>query len=119
MATDLTDLQISCSALSGLPASGLTVTPGSGTLTVGLTAPSLPAGWTITQGNAAAIRNEDPHSGTNYNVAYGFDASSPYSIALTGLTASEEYIVGGWFTFLRDDGKTAYGVSVQTTGTPT
>lgn len=112
-ATDLTDLIMSTAALSGLAPAAFTPTPGAGSVTVVLTAPALPTGWTILAGNAMAIKNQDPHSGTDYTCVFGTDASAPYSITLSGLEATTEYLVGGWFTFMRDDGKTAYGISLQ------
>ncbi len=116
--SDLTNLIISPSALSGLAAGGMVLTPGSGTISAALTAPSLPTGWTITSAHAAAIPQQDPQTGTKYQVGYGFDVSAPYACLISGLTAAQVYVVGGWFEFMRDDGKTAYGPSIQSTATP-
>jgi hypothetical protein len=115
---DLTNIIISPSALSGLAAAGMVLTAGANKITVALTAPLLPTGWTITSAHAAAIPQQDPQTGTNYSVGYAFDASAPYSFDITGLTTAQEYVVGGWFEFMRDDGKTAYGPSIQDTETP-
>lgn len=118
-ATDIQDIIISPSALSGLAAAGMVLTPGTDKITVALTAPSLPSGWSIVSAHAAAIADQDPHSGTDFLVGYAFDTSAPYSFDITGLVTGTDYVVGGWFEFLRDDGKTAYGTSLQDVAQPT
>lgn len=116
--TDLGDMIFSPGAKGGIIAAGMVITPGSGQLSVALTAPALPTGWTIVQGVAVAIRDQDPQTEVLYTVASGFDASTPYAIVLTGLTASQPYQVGGWFEYAKPDGSTAYGASLSDTGTP-
>jgi hypothetical protein len=116
--TDLSSFIMSPGAKSGPPASAVVATPGSGQLSVALTAPSLPTGWTIVEGVAACIRDQDPNTGVLYAVTAGFDASSPYTIVLTGLTSSQLYWVGGWFKYQRPDLSFAYGPSVATSATP-
>lgn len=117
--TDLELMTISPSAGGGIVAAGMVATAGSEQITVTLTAPGLPTGWTITAAWAMAIRNVDPQTSEIYDVAADTDASAPYEIILTGLTASEEYVVGGWFEFVKADGGTAYGVALLDTATPT
>jgi hypothetical protein len=117
--TDLTNFVMAPSAKSGPIAAGISVTPGSTQLTVALTAPVLPSGWSIVQAVAAAIRDQDPATGTLYEMTGGTDATAPYSIVLTGLTATELYSVGGWFKYERPDGTFAYGRALMDTGTPT
>lgn len=117
--TDLANFIFSPSANGGIAASAISVAPGSGSLTVTLTAPALPAGWTIVQAIAAAIRDQDPQTGTLYVVSSATDSSAPYSgLTMTGLTASQDYIVGGWFEFMKPDGSSAYGQALMDTGTP-
>lgn len=118
-ATDLTNMVVSPAAASGIIAADMNVTAGSEQLTVALTAPVLPVGWTIVSAYAAAIRDQDPNTDAFYDVAAGDDASSPYSIVLTGLVATEQYLVGGWFKFMKPDGSFAYGRSLQAFATPT
>lgn len=117
-ASDLTTFLFSPGAKSGLAAAAIGVTPGSGSLTIALTAPTLPGGWTISKAVAAIIREQDPHSGVLYSIIAGEDASTPYSIALTSLGA-HAWNVGGWFEYLKPDGSTAYGPSLLSTGTST
>jgi hypothetical protein len=97
----------------------MTLTAGSSQITVALTAPTLPTGWTVTKAYAAAIRDQNPQTEAFYNVTAAEDAAAPWSIVLTGLTPTEPYLVGGWFQFTRPDGTFAYGQSLQDFETPT
>lgn len=117
--TDLTNFLFSPSAKSGPVDGGMVVTPGSSQLSVALTAPDLPSGWTIVQAVAAAIRDQDPSTGVLYEVTAATDDTSTYACVLTGLTASEDYAVGGWFKYERPDGSFAYGRASMTIATPT
>jgi len=110
--TDLTNMIISPSARSGLIAAAMVATPAAGQVTVDLTAPTLPTGWTVTQAYAAAIKDQDPQTEAEYVVTAGVDAAAPWSIVLSGLDAAD-YLVGGWFQFTRPDGSFAYGQSLQ------
>lgn len=110
--TDLVNMTISPSARSGLIADNVTPTPAAGQITVALTAPAVPAGWTVVSAFAACILDQDPQTGTDYAWVSGADTTSAYSIVLSGLAAGD-YLVGGWFSYLKPDGVTAYGRSVQ------
>jgi hypothetical protein len=116
--TDLVNMTLSPSAGSGLIAANVTPTPAAGQITVALTAPSLPAGWTIVEAVAACIRDQDPQTEAFYTVTSGVDATPAYSIVLSGLTAAD-YLVGGWFKYLKANGDFAYGQSVQSVVTVT
>lgn len=111
-ATDLTDMILSPSAKSGLIAAAVTPVGGNDQITVDLTPPVLPTGWTVTAAFAACIRDQDPQTEAEYQVTAGTDATSTYQIILTGLTAGD-YLVGGWFQYARPDGTPAYGQSLQ------
>jgi len=104
---------------------GLTVTPAltpaAGQITIDLTAPSpLPAGWTIIQAVGAAILDQDPQSGTDFNIKVGTDLTSPYSVVLTGLAAGD-WQAGGWFVYQRSALTTdlAYGAAIAEVTTVT
>lgn len=116
---DLTNFLFSPSARSGPVAGGATFTPGDDLVTVDITAPSLPAGWTIVEAIAAAIRQQDPSSGLLYTVTGGVDATSTYQIVLTGLASAQTYVCGAWFKYLRPDGTFAYGRSIMGTALTT
>lgn len=116
---DLANLVLSPSAKSGPVAATIGTTPGTEEIVVDLTAPTLPTGWTIVQAVAAAIRDQDPESGTLYLTTAGTDLTDPYQVTLPGLTASQLYRVGGWFKYLKPDGTNAYGPALMTSDTPT
>lgn len=110
--SDLSNLLLSPAANGGLVAASTTITPGVGQVQVDLTAPTLPSGWTVTQAVAAVIADQDPQSGTAYEVFSDVDATAPYSITISGLAAGD-YLVQGWFEYQRSDGSQAFG---QATG---
>lgn len=116
--TDLTDLVFSPGAKGGLAPDAVAVTPGVGTLTVDITEPSLPTGWAIVAGYAAAIEDQDPATGTLFPITAGSDATTPFQVVLSGLNTNL-YRVGAWFEFTKADGATAYGPSLQDSDTPT
>lgn len=115
---DLANLVMSPAANGGLAAAGMVITPGSGSLEAALTAPSLPTGWTINMAVAAAIRQQDPQTGALFVVSAATDNSAPYEPTITGLTASQVYVIQGWFVFNKPDGSLAYGQAIADTGTP-
>lgn len=117
--TDLSDMIFSPGAKGGIIPAGLALTPGVGQISAALTAPSLPAGWTITQGVAVALRDQDPQTEVLYTMASAFDATTPYAMVLTGLTASQLYFVGAWFEYEKPDGSVAYSASLSDSATPT
>lgn len=116
--TTLANFIMATSAKSGPIAASIATTPGAGQITVDIGAPSLPDGWTIVEGVAAAIRDQNPSSGTLFTMTAGTDATSTYQVVLTGLTASQLYYVGAWFKYLKPDGSNAYGPSLMDTDTP-
>src|SRR5436189_2960230 len=76
---DLTGIVLSPGAKAGLNTTA-TITPGAGQIGVALAVPSvLPAGWTIIQGVAVAILQQDPHTDTDYNVHAAVDLTAPYA----------------------------------------
>jgi hypothetical protein len=118
-ATDITGILFSAGAKGGLPAASIAVTAGTAQLTVTLGAPSLPSGWTIVQAVAVAVASQNPQSGVLYSMHEAVDTTAPYAPIITGLTTGQSYEVGGWFEFMKPDGTSAYGASLQATGTPT
>lgn len=117
--TDLSNFIFSPSANGGIPATSITVTPGNDQLGVALAAPSLPTGWTIEEAIFAIIRQQDPQSGTMYQVTAMTDSTDPYSVTFTSLASAETYVVGGWFKYLKPDESFAYGQALMTTGLTT
>lgn len=106
-------------AKGGLPLAGIVVTPGSTQLSVACTVPAAPSGWTIAKVVGIAFLNTDPADPFTGVVTTAEDATAPYTVVFTGLTASVPYVVSLWIEWTRADGTTAYGPSSTSTGTPT
>jgi len=117
--TDLLKMVFSPGSKGGLAALSMVLTPGADQITVDLTAPALPTGWTIFGARAVAIFDQDPSTMTIFETSEGIDVSTPYSIILTGLTDVGPYQVGGWFTWTKPDGTFAEGTSLLGQATPT
>lgn len=116
---DLALLVPSPAAGGGIVAADMVATPGDDQVTVALTEPILPTGWTITAGHAIAIRDVNPQTSDIYDVVAGSDAATPFSIVLAGLEDATQYLVGGWFEYVRDNGETVYGVALTDVVTTT
>jgi hypothetical protein len=95
------------------------VSGGAGQIVVTVTPPDVPVGWTLTAAHAAAILQRAPDAMPDEQDVEGSAAASPWEITLSGLTGSQEYVVGGWLEWVRTDGTTIYGRSITTTATPT
>lgn len=95
------------------------VTPGAGSLTVAVNAPTPPAGWTITTIVAFAIRDSDWDAALQSVFSYeAEDAAAPYSIVISGL-AAVLHQVRAFIVWLAPDGSTRYSACSSSTGTPT
>lgn len=115
--SSLNPMIFSPSAGGGLAPTGITVTPGVGTLSVDAPAPTLPAGWTLNTYSVAALKDGSPSPTTPIEWHYVTGMPSPQT--LTGLTGGQLYILGAWYSFVKPDLSVAYGVSLTATGTPT
>lgn len=116
---DLLNFLFSPAANGGISAGGATFTPGATEIVVAATAPTLPSGWTITKMICAAIKDQDPQTDSDYVVSAASDATSPYSVAITGLTTAALYVCGAWFQYTKPDGSFAYGQATMGSATPT
>lgn len=117
--TDLANFLFSPAANGGIAAGGATFTPGATKVTVAVTAPTLPNGWTISKAIGAAIADQDPQTEALYVVSSSNDATAPYSFDITGLTTAQLYECGAWFEYTKADGTLAYGQATMGTATPT
>lgn len=117
--TDLLNMIWSPGAKGGLPATSISVTPGSEQLQIDFVTPTAPTGWTLDSAIAAVTENNDPQSDAVGVITSGEDDVTQATVTLTGLTAAQEYVVGGWLRWLKPDGSVAYGASLEDTGTPT
>jgi len=116
---DLTDLTISGGALGGIPPLSAVITPGNDQLSVLVTPQTvLPDGWTVNKAVVAAIEDQDPDSGTAYNITAGEDLTSTYTIVLA-LGSAILYQVRSWLVYNRPDGSLAYSANLSGTGLTT
>jgi len=116
-ATDIEEMVLSPAAGGGIPATTIALTPGATQITAVLTAPTLPTGWTIVAAHVLAIKQQNPQVDDDYTLHYQTDASTPYSMLITGLTAATEYVVGGWFEYQKTPTQLAYGLAINDTAT--
>jgi hypothetical protein len=116
--TDLDAMVLSPGAKGGTPPSAIISTPGSGTLTVAVTAPTLPAGWTITAAQGVVIKDQDPHLALASSPVAVEDTTSTYSLVFSGLTGGSIYQIGVWLKWLTPNGDAAYSVALRDQDTP-
>jgi len=116
---DLDNWVASPGALGGLPPASATPTPGAGTLSIAIAAPtSTPTGWTLTAMQAAIILDQDPQTDTTYATQAGEDTTSTYAVAFSGLAAGD-YQYRAWAKWTRPDGQFAYSPSIGGVSTVT
>jgi len=117
--TDLDLLTLCGGALGGPPPASMVSTPGSGQVSVAITAPSdIPSGWTVYSAVAAAIKDGDPATATDFIVTAGEDLTASYTVVLTGLPAGVTQ-VRSWLKWTRPDGQIAYSPELATQSTVT
>lgn len=75
-----------------------------------LTAPTLPADWTITKAHWVAVAQGDAHSDVNYTSYYASDDTSTYGVSM--LVPAGTYVLTGFFEYVNANGLTAYGPSI-------
>jgi hypothetical protein len=112
--TDLTGLVMSPGAKGGI-SGGITITPGNDLLTVAGTPPApLPAGWTVVKLVGAAVKQQDAHIDTDYEIFTASDSSSTYSVDITGLDTAAAYVAAGWWVYQRSTSATdlAYSAAI-------
>lgn len=116
---DLANMIFSPGARGGLAPELIAAAAGVGLITVTITAPSPPTGWTLSAVVAACTKDQDPQTETLYVTVAGEDASAPMdTVILSGLD-TVLYFVGGWTKWLKPDGLVAYGPSLIDSATPT
>lgn len=109
--TVATGMVMSPGAKAGLAAT-VTITPGDDQLTFSANAPDpLPSGWSVVKLVGVAVKQQNPQSGTDYEITAVSDASDPYSVVMSGLASATAYVAAGWFVYQRSGLATdlAYG----------
>lgn len=112
--TDLAALVYSPGVKSGPAMGSVNVVTGglAGEIDWTITAGTLPAGWTVTRGVAAAVLDQDPHD--LFMAEYAEQAVAnpgPYTGTLTMPQNSTPYAVGCWLVYERPDGSVAVSPS--------
>ena len=111
-------------AAAGLPPSNVvaiaTATPGEISITI--TSPQEPTGWTLAAAVAHAFIDRAPDV-QPVDFPIELENAAPTAggdtiVLLTGATSAVLYVVSGWLRWTRPDGKTAYGAALTTTATP-
>lgn len=116
---DLAKMIFSPGAKGGLAQDTTQVTPAVGQVTVTVTTPTPPAGWTLQAVVAAAIKDGAPETITDFVVVAGEDTTDPITeVVLAGLDATA-YAVGAWLRWAKPDATIAYGPSVTNVVTVT
>ena len=118
-ATSMVNFIASPGSGGAAPPSDITITPGSGSLTVAVDTPQLPTGWSIVASNAVAFLDQAPDDPFNTQVHYEHETVDPTEIEFTGLTGGEPYVVAVWIEYTKPDGSTAYSISLADVATPT
>ena len=101
----------------GLPATNLTVTPGALSLTLEVTLPEVPAGWTLAGAVGAAVKQQSPTDAFTGKWFVVTKNTALDEVEITGLEAATEYVVGYFLKWTKPDGSTAYSVSLSGSGT--
>lgn len=88
-------------AKGGLPADTV-ITHTSTTITATMAAPaSLPSGWTIVKGVIVVVKEQDPQTGTDYDMVTAVDMAAAWAPVATGLVTATEYAVAAWLVYQR------------------
>lgn len=103
----------------GLPPTGLEVEAGNGQLTASVVLPEVPEGWTLVKSVAVAIADQSPEAEFSGKWFVATNAVAPASVVIPGLESATDYVVGFFLEWLKPDGKTAYSVSLSSSGTTT
>lgn len=80
-------------------------------LTVTITPPTLPVGWTVASGVLLALPKHDPATETNYISYTNVDSATPFTPNVT--LPAGDYTWSAWLTYNKPDGSLAYGPSTQ------
>lgn len=115
--TTITDLKTSPGVNAGIAYQTLAPTDGgSHIIDAALTAPTLPAGWTITAAHAVAWLQQNASTATTYASYYATKTASAWTPAVQ-TPAAGTYVVSGFFEYTKPDGSIAYSPSITATVT--
>lgn len=116
--TTMATFRASPGAKGGPAPADITPTPSDGQVSLALTLPEVPTGWTLVNSTGIAFIDQAPSDAFLGPIEVETDASTPESLVFTGLTNDELYVFSAWLEWLKPDGSTAYSISINTTSTP-
>lgn len=117
--TSMLTMLLSPGSGGGPAPSDVVATAGSTQISLAITLPEVPTGWTLTSSQAVAFIDQAPSADFLSEISYNEETSTPQTNVITGLTAGEDYIVGAWLKWEKPDGAVAYSVSLNDTAQPT
>lgn len=106
----ITDMVFSPGALGGLPVAAASATVTTNDISIAVTAPALPTGWTIVQAVGLLIKQQDPQTDSDYSSSTVVDAATPFVLDFPS-NPSGNYVWAVWFKFLKPTGQYAYSPS--------
>jgi len=105
-------------ALGGLPATLITPTPASTSISFAVTVPTPPTGWTVEAVQGVLFPDGDPVDEFSTPIAELEDTSSTYALDFTGLASETDYVASIWVKWSKPNGDFAYSISeTQTVAT--
>lgn len=111
---DMADFLGSPGAKGGLPPATFATATGAaaGQITVSMTAPAAPPGWTVESYELIYFRDQAP-DGIFTGVIGTLSDPAPYAAeVIGGLDAGEDYVVAGWIVWTKPNEQLAYSVSL-------
>lgn len=114
--TDLTGILGSPGNGGGPQASAVTASAASGVVTVDVTSPTAPVGWTITSVIAILFPQQAVGTGTKFSPLAGEDAATHDAVVINAVPTGT-YVVSAFPKWAKPDGSIAYGQSINTTVT--
>jgi hypothetical protein len=118
-AVTLDDMTLSPGAAGGIPPSGIVVTPGNDQISVAVSVPSAPTGWTLTAAQGVVLREQDPHATILESPTAVEDLTSTYTLVFTGLANAQTYQIGVWLKWLTTNQSEAYSIALRDTALTT
>ena len=114
---NMNDFVWSPGALGGPAPLTQVITPAALQLTVDVTAPTPPTGWTLQAQISAILEDGDAEALAFRDITATEDLVAPYSIIFAGLSAATTYQVGSWLRWVRPDTTIAYSSALSGQGT--
>lgn len=109
---NIANLVVSTVVNGGLAPDDATITSGTGSVSITLSAPELPEGWSIDRAVFVLIDNQSPSGSFSGFLETAYDQASPYQKTWSGLSPGQ-YYVAGYFVYRNASNKVAFGAPVS------